>query len=56
MGTTLRARDACTLQRACLVRSAVDLCIERVTREGEEKTKEKVAGAGATGGGGGKNS
>ena len=25
----------------------IDLCIERATREGEEKTKEKVAGVGA---------
>lgn len=34
---------------ACLVCSTVDFCIVRATREGEEKTKEKVAGAGAGG-------
>lgn len=48
----MRARDACMLQCACLVFSAVDVCIEGASREDEEKTKEKVAGAGAGGGDG----
>lgn len=42
----MRTRDAYMLQRACLVCSAVDFCIKGASREGEEKTKEKVAGAG----------
>lgn len=29
------------------MQSRIDFCVERATREGEEKTKEKVAGVGA---------
>lgn len=54
MSTEITLRE-CAMRVDCNVHVAmwyhVDFCIERATREGEEKTKEKVAGVGAGGGG-----